>query len=54
MITLSNNLNTLSGTVNTLSGVVATKIGLTNLSATGGITYNNTTGQFNDLFTFNN
>lgn len=30
------------------------KIGLSSLSAGGGISYNNTTGLFGDLFTFNN
>jgi Chaperone of endosialidase len=56
--TLSGRVNTLSGTVSsnfsTLLASLATKIGLTSLSATGGISYNSGTGLFSDLFTFSN
>ena len=44
--TLSGNVMGMGSQVTTLSGVVANKIGLMNLSATGGIIYNNTTGIF--------
>ena len=53
LVSLTGSLNTLSGNVigigsqvTTLSGIVATKINLTNLSANGPLTYNNTTGLF--------
>lgn len=51
--TLSGNLNITNSNLLSLSGVVATKISLTALSATGGISYNNITGEFGDLFSFN-
>ncbi len=53
LATTSGYLATATGDILSLSGVVATKISLTSLSGSNGVGYNNTTGQFTDLFTFN-
>ena len=51
---LSGRILTTENDIFSLSGIVSTKISLLSLSGSNGIGYNNTTGQFTDLFTFNN